>query len=168
MDNDCPIAIFVPFFFFPSLRYNITHSSNFNFYLGITHFWKKKYFQFYASRKALVIKTNLSLLYPSFSLFSFRLFFCSFRVGLFLSPSFFFLLLVCSCFLVLLLSIPAFFFVPFVDVVLWCLKTVVYGNQVRSESLKDSAGTSTKLIYVVYIYIFSITTTQLQIQMHEG
>ena len=36
----------------------------------------------------------------------------------------------------LLLSIPAFFFVPFVDVVLWCLKTVVYSNQVRFESLK--------------------------------
>ena len=32
-------------------------------------------------------------------------------------------------------------------------KTVVYGNQVHSESLKDSAGTSTKLIYVAYIYI---------------
>ena len=47
-------------------------------------------------------------------------------------------------FFFLLLSIPAFFFVLFVDVVLWCLKTVVYGNQVRFESLKKSAGTSTK------------------------
>ena len=39
----------------------------------------------------------------------------------------------------------------------WCrvvmLKTVVYGNQVCFESLKNSTGTSTKLIYVVYIYI---------------
>ena len=54
-------------------------------------------------------------------------------------------------FFLLLLSIPAFFFVPFVDVVLWCLKTVVYGNQVRFESLKNSAGTSTKseLSYIV-------------------
>ena len=49
------------------------------------------------------------------------------------------------------------------------LKTVVYGNQVRSESLKDSAGTSTKLIYVVYshnkyayihIYIYMLDTYQ--------
>ena len=39
----------------------------------------------------------------------------------------------------------------------WCrvvmLKTVDYGNQVRFESLKNSAGTSTKSIYVAYIYI---------------
>ena len=39
----------------------------------------------------------------------------------------------------------------------WCrvvmLKTAVYGNQVRFESLKNSAGTCTKLIYVAYIYI---------------
>ena len=48
-------------FFPPSLRYTITHSSNFNFYLGTTHL-KKKYFQFYASKKALVITTNLSQL----------------------------------------------------------------------------------------------------------
>ena len=33
------------------------------------------------------------------------------------------------------------------------LKTAVYGKQVRFESLKNSAGTSTKLIYVAYIYI---------------
>ena len=57
----------------------------------------------------------------SFSfLFFFFFFFCSFRVGLFLF--FLFLLLVCSCFFFLLLSIPAFFFVLFVDVVLWCLR----------------------------------------------
>ena len=47
-----------PFFFSPSLRYNITHSSNDNFYPGITHLKKKNYFQFYPSRNALVIKTN--------------------------------------------------------------------------------------------------------------
>ena len=73
---------------------------------------------------------------------SFLSFFLSFRVSVFIC-----LFLVCSCFIFfvfLLLSIPAFFFVLFVDVVLWCLKTVVYGNQVRFESLKNSAGTSTK------------------------
>ena len=75
--------------------------------------------------------------------------FCSFRAGPFLL-----LLLVCSCFyFILLLSISAFFFVP----LRWCrvvmLKTVVYGNQVCFESLKNSAGTGTKLIYVAYIYI---------------
>ena len=41
-DSNCPLVIFCfPFFFPPSLRYNITHSSNFNFYLGTTHFLKK-------------------------------------------------------------------------------------------------------------------------------
>ena len=50
------------FLFPPSLRYNITRSSNLHLYLGITHFFLKNYFQLYASRKALVIKTNLSLL----------------------------------------------------------------------------------------------------------
>ena len=81
-------------------------------------------------------------------LFSFFFFFFrSFRAGPFLL-----LLLLCSCFFFfLLLSIPAFFFVPF----RWCrvvmLKTVVYGNQVRFESLKNSAGTGTKseLCYIV-------------------
>ena len=44
--------------------------------------------------------------------------FCSFRASPFLL-----LLMVCSCFyFFLLLSIPASFFVPLVDVVLWCLK----------------------------------------------
>ena len=39
---------------------------------------------------------------------------------------------------------------------LWCLKTVVYGNQVRFESLKNSAGTSTKsdkCCIVIYTFI---------------
>ena len=71
--------------------------------------------------------------------------FCSFRAGPFLL-----LLPVCSCFFFLLISIPAFFSVP----LRWCqvvmLKTVVYGNQVRFESLKNSAGTSTKSDNVVY------------------
>ena len=73
--------------------------------------------------------------------------FCSFHAGPFLL-----LLMVCSCFyFFLLLSIPGFFLVP----LRWCrvvmLKTVVYGNQVRFESLKNSAGTSTKseLCYIV-------------------
>ena len=53
------------------------------------------------------------------SSFLFFLFILSFRVSLFIS-----LLLVGSCFFFffLLLSIPAFFFVLFVYVVLWCLK----------------------------------------------
>ena len=82
------------------------------------------------------------------SSFLFFLFFLSFLVSLFIC-----LLLVCSCFfsVFLLLSIPAFFPVLLVDVMLWCSKTVVYGNQVRSESLQDSAGTSTnsELCYIV-------------------
>ena len=84
------------------------------------------------------------------SSFLFFLFFLSFRVSLFIC-----LLLVCSCFffsVFLLLSIPAFFLVLLVDVMLWCLKTVVYGNQ----SLKNSAGTSTKsdkCCIVIYTFI---------------
>ena len=75
--------------------------------------------------------------------------FCSFRAGRFLL-----LLMVCSCFyFFLLLSIPAFFFVP----LRWCrvvmLKVAVYGNQVRFESLKNFAGTSTKLIYMLYSHL---------------
>ena len=65
-------------------------------------------------------------------------------------------------FVFLLLSIPAFFFVLFVDVVLWCLKTVVYGNQVRFESLKNSAGTSTKsdkCYIVIYTFMHHNDTT---------
>ena len=94
-------------------------------------------------------------------LFSFFLFFLSFRVSLFIC-----LLLVCSwgffcLFFFLLLSIPAFFFVLFVDVVLWWLKTVVYGNQVRFESLKNSAGTSTNSDKC-YIVIYSDTTIKTQ------
>ena len=69
----------------------------------------------------------------------------------------FFSLLVCSSFffVFLLLSIPAFFSVP----LRWCrvvmLKTVVYGNQVRFESLKNSAGTSTKSDNVIYSFAVS-------------
>ena len=90
--------------------------------------------------------------------FSLFLFFLSvfFSVLFVLVCSFLLPLFFCSFVLVfffLLLSIPAFFFVLFIDVVLWCLKTVVYGNQVHFESLKNSAGTCTKLIYVAYIYI---------------
>ena len=103
------------------------------------------------------MKERSTYIFFLFFSFFFPSFFCSFRVGLFLPPSSF-LLLVCSCFFFsfLLLSIPAFFFVLFADVVLRCLKAVVYGNQVRFESLKNSAGTCTKLIYVAYIYILDI------------
>ena len=55
-------VFFLSSFFPPSLRYTITHSRNFNFYLRTTHLKKKNYFQFYASRKAVVITTNLSQL----------------------------------------------------------------------------------------------------------
>ena len=57
-----PSHLLFSLLFPPSLRYNITHSSNFNFYLRTTHFFFFNYFQFYASRKALVITTNLSQL----------------------------------------------------------------------------------------------------------
>ena len=62
MDSNCPLVIFLSLLFLPayvppSLRYNITHSSNHNFYLGITYIFFLNYFQFYPSRKALVIKT---------------------------------------------------------------------------------------------------------------
>ena len=88
--------------------------------------------------------------------FFFPSLFCSFRVGLLLSSSSVSLLLVCSCFFFffLLHSIPAFFFVLFVDVVLWCLKTVVYGNQVRFESLKNSAGHMHQIVICcIYIHL---------------
>ena len=43
-DSNCPSPLFLSFLFPPSLRYNITHSSNLNFYLGITHLKKKTLF----------------------------------------------------------------------------------------------------------------------------
>ena len=51
-----------PFFF--SLPYydTILHIAVINFSLGITYIFFFSYFQFYPSRKAVVIKTNLSLL----------------------------------------------------------------------------------------------------------
>ena len=82
-------------------------------------------------------------------------------------------------FFFLLLSIPAFF--P--DPSRWCrvvmLKTAVYGNQVRFESLKNSAGTCTKseLCYIVtYVdshlhictYICRIIHSDTTIKTHEG
>ena len=191
------------FFFPPSLRYNITHSSNLNFYLGITHLKKKITSNFMLLERPLSLKlifhyynqinrqrgriiwmrdvlTNFLcflFFFFSFSLycfcswsilvscFFFFLFFYSSFLPARCLPLFFFsflsffsrqfvhlfiarLFLFCFFFFLLLL-IPAFFFVLFVDVVLWCLKTVVYGNQVHSESLKNSAGTGTKLIYVI-------------------
>ena len=91
--------------------------------------------------------------------------FCSFRAGLFLL-----LLMVCSCFyFFLLLSIPAFFSVP----LRWCrvvmLKTVAYSNQVRYESLKNSAGTCTKLkLCYIVIYTFMQHHNDTTIKTQEG
>ena len=62
-----------------------------------------------------------------------------------------------SCLFVLVFLSTSFtssiFLCPFHWFCVVMLKTVVYGNQVRFESLKNSAGTCTKLIYVAYIYI---------------
>ena len=101
---------------------------------------------------------------PPFFL-SFLSFFSRRSVNLFVARLFLFFFLFCF----LLLSIPAFFFVLFVDVVLWCLKTVVYGNQVRFESLKNSAGTSTKSdkCYIV-IYTFMQHHNDTTIKTQEG
>ena len=85
-------------------------------------------------------------------------FFCSFRVGRFLFLPFFFL---ASLFLFFLFT--SFHSSIFPCPSRWCrvvmLKTAVYGNQVRFESLKNSAGTCTKSDKC-YIVIYSITTTQ--------
>ena len=63
-DSNCPLVVFCfPFCFPPSLRYNITHSSNFNFYLGTTHLKKKNISNFMLLEKPLVITTNLSQLF---------------------------------------------------------------------------------------------------------
>ena len=102
----------------------------------------------------------------TYNFFSLFLFFLSVFFLFFSRRSlpFSFLFFVASLFLFffsfLLLSIPAFFFDLFVDVGLWCSKTIIYGNQVCFESLKNSAGTSTKLIYVIfsYTYIYWIHT----------
>ena len=118
----------------------------------------------------------------TYNFFSLFLFFLSIFFLFFSRRSvpFSFLFFVASFFFFfLLLSIPAFFFVLFVDVVLWCLKTVVYGNQVRFESLKISTGTCTKLelCYIVtYVdshlhtctYICRIIHSDTTIKTQEG
>ena len=98
--------------------------------------------------------------------------FCSFRAGPFLL-----LLMVCSCFYFFLLY--SIFLCP----LRWCCvvmpKTAVYGNQVRFESLKNSAGTCTKseLGYIVtyvdshlhmYTYICRIIHSDTTIKTQEG
>ena len=92
--------------------------------------------------------------------------FCSFRSGPFLL-----LLMVCSCFyFFLLLSIPAFFFVP----LRWCrvvmLKIVVYGNQVLFESLKNSlahAPNRDMLYCHLHIYMFMQHHNDTIIKTHD-
>ena len=60
---------------------------------------------------------------------------------------------VCCSFVLVFFSFTSFYFSIFLCPYRWCrvvmLKTVVYGNQVCYESLKNSAGTGTKLIYVI-------------------
>ena len=91
----------------------------------------------------LLFSQHVAFLYSFFSL--------SFRVSLFI-----FLLLVCPCFFFLFTSFnSSILLCPF----RWCrvvmLKTVVYGNQVHSESLKNSTGTGTKS-YMLYTHIINM------------
>ena len=51
-----PSHLYFPFFFPLSLRYNITHSSNFNFYHGTTHFKKKIISNFIVLARPLSLK----------------------------------------------------------------------------------------------------------------
>ena len=106
----------------------------------------------------------LLLFFQYIALFSsFLLFFCSFRVGPFL-----FLLLVCSYFSFYFFQFQHFSLSLLVDVVLGCLKLSFYGNQVRSESLKKSAGTCAKseLCYTV-ICMFIPQHNHTIIKTHE-
>ena len=193
---------FFSFLFPPSLRYNITHSTNLEFYLGITHLKKNIISSFMFQERPLSLKlifhyynqinrqrdkilwmrdvlTNF-FLFSFFFLFHFTVFvaglflflvfffflffffffssstlpssilFFSFRVSLFI-----FLLLVCSFFFFFTSFNSSIFLSPF----RWCrvvmLKTVVYGNQVHSESLKNSTGTGTKS-HMLYTHIINM------------
>ena len=116
-DSNCPSPLFF-FFFPPSLRYNITHSSNLNFYLGITHLKKKITSNYMLIERPLSLKlifhyynqinrqrgriiwmrdilTNFLCFLFFYSLFHFTVF----VAGLFLFPVFFFLLFFSSSFL---------------------------------------------------------------------
>ena len=190
------------FLFPPSLRYNITHSSNLNFYLGIIHLKKKTniissfmlqerplslklifpyYNQINRQRDRVIWMMNILTNFLSFLVsFFFSLYcFCSWSIlvscFLFFSffsssflpawclPLFFFSFLSffsrqsVHLFVARLFLFFSFYFFnssiflsPFRLCRVVMLKTVVYGNQVHSESLKSSAGTGTKLIYVIW------------------
>ena len=119
---------FLPFLFFsPLLWYNITHSSNHNFYLGTTHLKKKIISNFMLLEKPLSLKQIFHYYYQFKSQIKWQrereievIWMLQSTYKFF--SSLFFLLLVCSCFFFLLLSIPAFFFAHFVDIVLRCLR----------------------------------------------
>ena len=203
---------FFSFSFPPSLRYNITHSCNLDFYLGITHLQKKNniissfmlqerplslklIFHYYnqINRQWELYEWGMHLLI-FFVFFFYSLFhFTVFVAGLFLFLVFFFffpffLLLFfqhvaflffffslflftsvcssvcCSFFLVCFLFTSfnfSIFLCPFRLCRVVMLKTVFYGNQVRSESLKNSAGTGTKshILYTHKINMLIYTCT---------
>ena len=63
-DSNCPLVIFIFSSFFLLHFDTILHIAVISIFIKRSHFFFFNYFQFYASRKALVIKTNFSLLYP--------------------------------------------------------------------------------------------------------
>ena len=152
MNEGLYLLIFFFFFFYSLFHFTV-------FVAGL--FLVLVFFSFFFLLSSFLPALCLPLFLFFFSFFSFRsqsvhLFCCSF---------------ILVFFFFLLLSIHEFFFVLFVLCRVLMLKTVVYGNQVHSESLKNSAGAGTKshMLYthiinmLIYTYTCScsITTTQI-------
>ena len=123
------LLIFFVFFF-----YSLFHFTVFvvGLFLFLVFFFFSFFFFFFSSSTL-----------PSFFFFSFLSFFSRQSVHLFVARLFLFFFLFTS-------FNSSIFLCPFRLCRVVMLKTVVYGNQVHSESLKNSVGTGTKLIYVIY------------------
>ena len=109
-DSNCPIVIFVSLLALPHYD-TILHIAVIMIFIYGSHiflFFLKNYFQFYPSRKALVIKTNVFTIITNLNPFlrtqilidrEIELYECSNLLTVFFLLFFFFLLLVCFCFL---------------------------------------------------------------------
>ena len=119
------LLIFFVFFFYSPFHFTVFVVSLFLFLVYFFFLFFSSFFQhvaFLYSFFSFFLRQSVHLFVACLFLFFFL--FTSFNSSIFLCPF--------RCFRVVM------------------LKTVVYGNQVRSEFLKNSVGTGTKLIYVIY------------------
>ena len=135
--------LWFPLFFPSSLRYNITHSSNLNFYLGITHFLKKIISNFILLERSL----SLKLIFHYYNQFKSQIKWQRDRIyaAIYLQFLFFPFLLVAGLFL--------FFVYFFFLLIFWGLCVFsdrLRGNPVRNHIMTKCLVFGTKSYYVIF------------------